>query len=212
MVLNTAAEPRLLRFMKKDTFAKRRRCMFPLIQTRRFYIRPYEHSDAEAVWEVVSNKKIYETTYAIPHPYPRGRVDWWFRFLKNSAKHGTGYEFGIFSKTNGAYVGNIGLINISPENRRAEVCYFINPAYWNAGCATECLEAILRYGFEILKLKRISGRCMSENRASYRVMEKCGFVYEGTARCEILKDGLFRDIDHLSMLDADYYARNASTV
>lgn len=178
--------------------------MFPVFQTERFMIRQYQHSDAEAVWRVVSNQKIYDTTYAIPHPYPRTRVDWWFKFLKSNAKNKTGYEFGAFSKLDGSYIGNIGLINISMDNRRAEVCYFINPDYWNDGCATECLQAMLRFGFDLLGLKRISGRCMSINHASRRVMEKCGLLYEGTARCEILKDGVFYDIDHMSILDTEY--------
>ena len=59
--------------------------LLPTFKTARFLIRPYKPSDADAVWEVVSQKEIYDTTCAIPHPYPRERVDWWIQFLKNTA-------------------------------------------------------------------------------------------------------------------------------
>ncbi|HIR03778.1 MAG: GNAT family N-acetyltransferase [Acutalibacteraceae bacterium] len=180
--------------------------LLPTFKTARFLIRPYKPSDADAVWEVVSQKEIYDTTCAIPHPYPRERVDWWIQFLKNTAKNGTGYEFGIFQRTDKRYIGNVGLINLSQRHRRAEVCYFIRRESWNNQCATEALQCMLHYGFERLRCKRIGGRCMTVNPASRRVMEKCGMRYEGTARCELLKDGRFYDIDCLSILDNEFFA------
>ncbi len=37
-------------------------------------------------------------------------------------------------------------------------------------------------------------------------MEKLGLKYEGTARSELLKDGVYYDIDRLGMLSQDYFS------
>ena len=50
---------------------------------------------------------------------------------------------------------------------------------------------MLAFAFNELGLCRVSGRCMAKNGASRKVMEKLGFLYEGTGRRELLKDGVF---------------------
>lgn len=54
-----------------------------------------------------------------------------------------------------------------------------NPEYYNKGYASEAASAILKYGFEDLKLHRIVATCQPENIPSYRVMEKIGMRREG---------------------------------
>ena len=46
---------------------------------------------------------------------------------------------------------------------------------------------------------------MSCNPASRRVMEKIGMKFEGTLRQDLLKDGIYYDIDRLSILKSEYY-------
>lgn len=50
---------------------------------------------------------------------------------------------------------------------------------WGQGYATESSRAIVRHGFEVLRLKRILGLVLPENGASIRVLEKVGMRYEG---------------------------------
>ena len=84
------------------------------IETARILIRPYRPSDADSVWQVLRRKEIYDTTYAIPRNYPRERVDWWIQFVESARKNRTSYEFGMFDKHTGAYLGNCGVINVPP--------------------------------------------------------------------------------------------------
>lgn len=121
-------------------------------------------------------------------------------------KNRTGYEFGMFIKESGEYIGNIGIVNISSAHNRGDITYFINPELWGQGFATEGGRAMLKLAFESLRLNRLAGCCMSCNGASRRVMEKLGLKYEGTARSELLKDGVYYDIDRLGMLSQDYFS------
>lgn len=175
-----------------------------LCQTQRLIIRRYEEEDIPQILSVINKHGIYRTTYGIPRRSDEKRIRWWLGYLEASEKHKIGYEYGMFLKHTGEYIGNIGVANINTLHNRGEITYFISPKYWNKGFATEAGQAMLAFAFEKLNLKKVAGACMSVNPASRRVMEKLGFVYEGTSRCELLKDRKYYDIDRLSILDKEY--------
>jgi ribosomal-protein-alanine N-acetyltransferase len=51
-----------------------------------------------------------------------------------------------------------------------------------------------------MELNRIQARCVAENTASARVMEKVGMTYEGTLRASEYIKGAFRDMKIYSIL------------
>ena len=172
--------------------------------TPRMEIRPYQKSDADAVWPVLRHPLIFATTAFIPRDYPRSRVEWWIAFIESAARNRTGYEFGMFDRKTGRYIGNVGIINVHRGNQSGSITYFIDPEFWNLGYASEGAEEMLRFAFEDLGLHRVGGTCMSCNPASRRVMEKLGFTFVGTVRDELCKEGTFIDIDHLSLLSEEW--------
>ena len=75
--------------------------------------------------------------------------------------------------------------------------YALGTAYWGRGYMTEAVRAVTRFGFEKMLLDLISATCYPDNLRSRRVLEKCGFVYEGTLhRAELLFNGEVRDHLH----------------
>ena len=88
----------------------------------------------------------------VPHPYEDGVAQEWI------ASHGPAYEkgerivFALASPSLGL-IGAMGLILDLPH-QRAELGYWIGQPYWNQGYATEALEAVLKFGFETLKLNK----------------------------------------------------------
>lgn len=173
-------------------------------QTERTVIRSYRKNDANAVWKVMRHPYVYATTAFIAKDYPRWRVDVWMSCIERSIRNKTGYEFGMFDRLTGDYIGNVGLICVNDLNRSAYLTYFIDPSRWNLGYATEGAEEMLRFAFGELDLHRVGGTCMSHNPASRRVMEKCGLEFVGTVRGELCKDGEFIDVDHFSLLKDDF--------
>ena len=65
-------------------------------------------------------------------------------------------------------------------------------------------RVILEYAFGRLELNRVGAVCMADNAPSRRVLEKLGFTYEGVARQEIFKDGVFYDVAHFGLLSEDF--------
>ena len=173
--------------------------------TQRLYIREYNKKDIDDFLRVIRQPKIYDTTYGIPRDYSKMRARWWLRMIKLNRVNGFAYEYAVFLRETGEYVGNVGLINIDANHNHADISYYIDTAHNNMGIATEAAQEMLRYGFFELGHHKINGVCMSKNPASRRVMEKLGTRYEGTLRDDLLKDGIYCDLDRLSILKDEFY-------
>jgi ribosomal-protein-alanine N-acetyltransferase len=67
-------------------------------------------------------------------------------------------------------------------------------AYWGQGIASEALRAILRFGFDGMKLNYIYAGTIADNHESVRLLERIGFRREGTRREYSWEDdGTFHD-------------------
>ena len=175
--------------------------------TERLYIREYRKEDIEDFLRVVRQPEIYPTTCGIPRDYPRKRAKEWLKFIRINIREMTSYEFAVFLKDSEQYIGNVGLINVSMPHNHADISYYIDSNYWNMGYAAEAASEMLRLGFEVFGFEKITGICMSINHPSRRVMEKIGMKYEGTKRNDMLKDGIYYDLDMLSILKKEYFER-----
>ncbi len=91
----------------------------------------------------------------------------------------------------GNYVGNISLTQCSDIYRNsAEIGYFIGEPFWNQGIVTKAVKIITQYGFENLGIIRIFTGVFDYNKASQRVLEKCGFKKEAVFEKSITKKGI----------------------
>jgi ribosomal-protein-alanine N-acetyltransferase len=63
-------------------------------------------------------------------------------------------------------------------NKRAEIGGEMAVDYWGKGIALEAVEAILKFGFEELKLHTIEAKVSPENKGAIHVLEYLGFQKE----------------------------------
>ena len=80
----------------------------------------------------------------------------------------------------GTYAGYVQLV---PIDDGWEIGYHVVKGMTGRGYATEAVRAFLPVMMDKLGLTQVAGICDAENKASIRVLEKCGFtrVYEGPA-------------------------------
>jgi ribosomal-protein-alanine N-acetyltransferase len=83
----------------------------------------------------------------------------------------------IESRADGTLLGSTGLGFETP--RQAATGYVLAYDAWGLGYATEALAAMRERAAE-LGLERLYALCHPGHRASARVLEKCGFLCEGT--------------------------------
>ena len=91
----------------------------------------------------------------------------------------------------------VGGITLMPghdiERVSAEVGYWLGRAFWGRGIVTDALRAITDHAFVRLGLQRVFAVPFVRNVASQRVLEKAGYVREGTMRRSAIKDGVLLD-------------------
>lgn len=65
-----------------------------------------------------------------------------------------------------------------PMGTEGRIGYIVDPAHAGRGVATDVARGLLRAGFEVLGLRRITAGCNADNHASVRVLEKVGMRRE----------------------------------
>jgi RimJ/RimL family protein N-acetyltransferase len=103
----------------------------------------------------------------------------------------------------GEMIGSAGLLRFDFEHRHAEVGYEIARPHWGQGLAPEAVAAVIRYGFSVLGLRRIEAGVLPGNEASVRVLQKLGFLEEGTRRDYLYAKGRFHSFRWFSLLATD---------
>lgn len=100
--------------------------------------------------------------------------------LDEALRHWERWGFGLWTVlADGAVIGRAGLTHTQDTGRpEVELAWYVDPAVWNQGYATEIAREALRVAFEILELDSVIAFTMDTNGASQRVMQKLGMTYE----------------------------------
>jgi RimJ/RimL family protein N-acetyltransferase len=175
-----------------------------VLETERLLLRPLKLDDAAILAKLAGRREIADTTLAIPHPYSQDQARKWIE--TQIGPRGTTHEvvFAITAKEGSRLIGTVGLRDIDKEHSQAELGFWVGVEFWGKGYATEASAAVLRFGFEELKLNRIYAQHMARNPASGRVLEKIGMRREGCLRQRVSKWGVFEDVILLAILREDW--------
>jgi len=125
----------------------------------------------------------------------------WYQSIQNNK---TGIRWGITLKEQGAVIGSCGFHNIVSQHFRTEIGFELSKEQWGQGIAGEAIEAIIRYGFEHMKLERIEALIEPPNLSSQKLVEKQGFIREGLLRNYEFTSGKFDDLYMYSLLKQDF--------
>ena len=167
-----------------------------------FFIRSLQYSDADNLAKLGNNPNIViNQRDSFPYPYTVEFVRNWIQHAKENQST-TQNRFAIIYETE--VIGEIGLYEQQDVHRfSAEICYWIGEPYWNCGVMTKAVKWMTQHGFEQMKLKRIYADIIAYNKASQRVLEKCGFTIDGIMRKNIYKNEAFYDHIVFSLLNTD---------
>jgi RimJ/RimL family protein N-acetyltransferase len=175
----------------------------PSLETDRLRLRPFTQEDAETVQRLVNDLEIVATTRALHFPYPEGAASRWISQQPLVWLEGRAAIFAISLKSSGLVIGATGL-EIDAADERAELGYWMDPAFWNRGYTTEAAIALVDFAFRQLGLNRVSAEHMVHNPASGRVLEKAGLRPEGLLRQHAKKWGRFHDVAVFGLVREDW--------
>jgi RimJ/RimL family protein N-acetyltransferase len=105
----------------------------------------------------------------------------------------------------GAVIGDVMHFPAKRYTTAREVGWRIHdPAHRNRGYATEAVTALVDYLFRSYPMNRIECNTSTENHASLRMAQKCGFVREGVLRGLVFVGGVYLDDVVLSILRSEW--------
>lgn len=144
----------------------------PLVETPRLVLSAPVAADAEAVFRRYASDA--DVTRYLGWPTHRTVADTQ-GFLAFSAvqweREGAG-PYLIWARADGQLLGSTGL-GLEPGGQ-AITGYVLATDAWGKGYATEALTAVVEVATDI-SVRRLYGLCHPQHRASWRVLEKCGF-------------------------------------
>ncbi len=172
------------------------------LETERTILRGFTTEDAAELYEYAKNPNVGPHAGWSPHKnIEESKSIIEDLFLKKY------HCFAIVWKDTGKVIGSIGFEEDTkrPGIPCMELGYSLAEEYWGMGIMTEVTLVVLEYAFKKVKLDRISIYRNPENARSGRVIEKCGFIYEGTLRgANKIYDGSIRDVSCYSMSKKEY--------
>ncbi len=175
----------------------------PTLETDRLILRKMALNDAEAVFAYASDPEV--TRYMIWDTHRTVEDSKAFLELAVSKyENGAEPDWGIVYKGDRRFVGTCGFASWTAEHARAEMGFVISRDYWGRGLVPEAVRAMITFGFDGMSLNRIEARCIAENAASARVMEKAGMTYEGALRQREFIKGAYRDMKIYSILRSEF--------
>ena len=160
----------------------------PTLSTPRLRLRPFTEADAEALYALHSNARVLRYWDSPPWTDP-DRAQSFLATCREVADAGTGVRQAIDRLDDGTFVGWCSLTRWDPDHRGARLTSCLDDGAWGHGYATEAIRALMQWAFDTLDLNRVQAETDTRNLASGRVLEKLGFVREGTLREDCVVNG-----------------------
>lgn len=171
------------------------------LQTERLILRSWTLEDLDDFYEYAQSLEVGPDAGWPPHKSREESQKILKSFIKNDEVWAVEY------KENGKVIGSIGLHKDEMRTgiNSKMLGYVLSQDYWGRGIMTEAAKKVIEYGFKEKGLDLISVVHFRFNYRSKRVIEKCGFKYEGTLRKgQKLFDGRIVDLVCYSMLKEEY--------
>jgi len=164
----------------------------PTLHTARLRMRPFNDADLDALFALHSSA--YVLRYWDAPPWSEHvRAERFIAACRQMAEEGSGVRLAVDRVSDGAFIGWCSLTRWNPDYRSASMGYCLDDAAWGHGYATEAARALLQWAFATLDLNRVQAETDTRNAASARVLEKLGFVREGTLREDCVVNGEVSD-------------------
>ena len=147
------------------------------IVTDRFVMRPLQTSDKGLLEMHLGDQRVANMTRSIPHPLPpeyiAGRIE---RANEDDREN----DFWAIDGSSQGHAEVMGVLKMTKLDRnQSELRYWVAPAFWNTGIATQAVDAILRANPQ--GARDIYAEVFQDNPTSARILTNAGFAYLGDA-------------------------------
>ncbi|MFA9559492.1 GNAT family N-acetyltransferase [Evansella sp. AB-rgal1] len=183
----------------------------PIIETERLLLRKMESADTQKAFNHwLSDERVSDNRVSAAHktvPETMERIE---KIVRNYVRKDFCW-WAIERKVDSELIGEIDLYDFDKSTGNCEVSYTIGYKWWNQGCGTEALRAVMEFGFRHMNIHKIAAAHNIDNPASGKVMGKAGMVQEGIIRHKIRNaKNQYKDCAVFGILQEDYFKNNTS--
>jgi len=149
----------------------------PEIRAGKLLLRAPRQSDAGLIAHYAGDPRVARFTRSIPHPLPPGAAE---AFVTRALAHDRHEDVWVIDGSGdgpGEVLGVVALDRLGPD--RSEIGYWVAPALWNGGIASQAVEAVLAANPH--RSNTVVAEVFQDNPASARVLTRAGFDYLGDA-------------------------------
>ena len=172
------------------------------IYGNRVILRAIEKKDCKMICEMFNDPEMEKSVVGWAFPISEFAQERW---LDNHYNDQSNLRFVIETKEDGA-VGIATLTGIDWKNRHAtHGIKLASNAQRGKGIGTDTVMAIMKYAFDELGLHRLESTRFATNTASKKLFEKCGWLEEGIKKECVYKNGEYKDLVLIRILDSEYY-------
>jgi ribosomal-protein-alanine N-acetyltransferase len=179
----------------------------PLVRGDGLYLRPAVAADYSAWARLREQSRAFLTPWEptwLSDDLTRAAFR---RRLRRQAEEIAGDEsfaFLIFDSTSDELLGGLTLGGIRRGVAQAATLgYWMGAPYAGKGRMTRAVAAVVRFGFDSLRLHRIEAACIPDNAPSIALLERNGFEREGFARAYLKINDAWRDHILLALLEGE---------
>lgn len=178
----------------------------PVLRTARLRLRPARADDVEDLLAMHRSATVLRYWDAPPWT-GREQAERFVARCDELARDGSGVRPVVERASDGALLGWCSLTRWDPVFRSAALGFCYRERAWGQGHASEAARALLTWAYDHLDLNRVQAEADTRNAGSARVLEKLGFVREGTLREDCVVDGVVSDSWVYGLLRRDWRAQ-----
>lgn len=174
------------------------------IETERLILRKFTYNDADDMLKYWAGDPGVQLMYCEPVYSSKKEVKELLDKYISSYEKDDYYRWAVIVKDTNECIGQIAYFLVDNKNNFAEIEYCIGSNFQKKGFATEACKAVINYGFKNIHLHKVQICHNSINMPSKKVIEKCGFHYDGTLRDYFYINGQYVDRLYYSILENEF--------
>ncbi len=178
-------------------------CGTQTIETDRLILREFSYDDVPSAFNYWAGDEAIQSMYGEPTYKSEDEVRELLGKYIDGYKSYTYFRWAVILKHTGECIGQAAYFLVDEHNHFGEIEYCIGTSFQGKGYATEATRAIIDYGFDVIGFNKVQICVRPSNAASNRVIDKCGFTYEGTLRDYFYIDGKYEGRKYYSILKSE---------
>ena len=181
---------------------------FDTVRSARLVVRGITDADLGDLHEVNGDP---EVTRFLPYPTWQTAADGqaWLQRMRAIEAAGSGQQLVVVGLQDQTVIGTVLLFRHEPTSARVELGYALGRRHWRSGLMLEALDSVCAQLFDSMAMRRIEAQVNPANLASNALLQKLGFVREGTLRKRWVSNGIAADAHFYGLLAEDRSGQQA---